>query len=278
MAYWLVSFGTIGMHYAYSTFYVQILDGLGGSRELASLVGSLGTGMMDGNGLLSGRIVQRFGSRRCALLGGCLTGFGWCISSQVNTTWHLLFSWSLLVGLGHSLALFGAVSMMNQWFSKRLALAHACANTGGAAAPFLCGLFVPTLFDATGWRGAFLVLGGVNSALLLVAGLLLTPPATSSPEAILAHAASQDSTKDTASQAKTLAPTAASSNVTVCQLLRSRRFQILCLAFHGFGMGACKFPQHNPVSCLCLIASLLSDLSSLSLAFKLVHQGCPSCT
>ena len=69
VAYILVSVGTIGMHYAYGAVYVQMLDALGGTREITALVGSLALFMMDGMGLLSGRIVQRFGSRRCALAG-----------------------------------------------------------------------------------------------------------------------------------------------------------------------------------------------------------------
>ena len=237
-AYWLVSFGTLGMHYAFGTVYVQILDGLGGTREIGALVGSLGTGMMDGNGLLSGRIVQRFGSRRCALAGGCLTALGWCLSSLVTQTWHLLFSWSILVGFGHSLALFGAVALMNEWFSKRLALAHACANTGGAAAPFLCGLFVPPLFDGVGWRRAFLVLGGINGTLLLLAGCLLTPPVAQEPPRPSQQQAQEEEGAPTAEATSATGATASRPQVGVCELLHSRRFQLLAAAYLGFGLGS----------------------------------------
>lgn len=53
-AYWLVSFGTIGLQYCYSVLYVEMLEALGGSREVTALVGSLCACVMDGCGLLSG--------------------------------------------------------------------------------------------------------------------------------------------------------------------------------------------------------------------------------
>ena len=172
--------------------------------------------------LCAGRVVQRFGSRRCCIVGGVLATAGWCLSTVATHDWHLLLAWSVLVGLGHSLSLFSAVSLMNLWFSKRLALAHALANTGGAASPFLMGFLAPRLFDAVGWKRAFFTFGSINGALLVCAGLLLTPPMA--PE----------ERRDTSGAPKQVPP----ATVTIRALLGHRRFQLLSLTMLFFGAGS----------------------------------------
>ena len=42
--------------------------------------------------------------------------------------------------------------VVNQWFDKRLALAHAVANTGAAFTPLLFGLGGHQLFSYLGYR------------------------------------------------------------------------------------------------------------------------------
>ena len=146
------------------------------STQVTALVGSLSIGLMDGGGIIAGAIVLRYGSRRCCLVAAVVTTLGWGLSALVAEPWQLLLTYSVLVGVGHSLALHSAIVCIGRWFSHKLALAHALPNTGGALSPLLMGMLAPRLFDATGWRGAFLVLGGINGAALLAAGCLLTPP------------------------------------------------------------------------------------------------------
>ena len=131
---------------------------------MTALVGSLSIGLMDGLGMVSGMLVLRYGSRCCCLVAAAVTALGWGLSALVAEPWQLLLTYSLLVGVGHSLALHSAVLCVGRWFSSKLALAHALPNTGGALSPLLMGTLAPRLFGAAGWRGAFLVLGGINGA------------------------------------------------------------------------------------------------------------------
>jgi MFS family permease len=109
----------------------------------------------------------------CCLVAAAVTTLGWGLSALVAEPWQLLLTYSVLVGVGHSLALHSAIVCIGRWFSSKLALAHALPNTGGALSPLLMGMLAPRLFDAAGWRGAFLVLGGINGAALLADGLRL---------------------------------------------------------------------------------------------------------
>ena len=132
--------------------------------QVTALVGSLSIGIMDGGSMFSGVIVLRYGSRCCCLVAAAVTALGWGLSALVTEPWQLLLTYSVLVGVGHSLALHSAVLCVGRWFSRKLALAHALPNTGGALSPLLMGMLAPRLFDAAGWRGAFLTLGGINGA------------------------------------------------------------------------------------------------------------------
>ena len=50
--------------------------------------------------------------------------------------------------------MFSAIVTTNQWFDKRLALAHALGSTGGAVPPFLSGLLTTPLANAATHRPA----------------------------------------------------------------------------------------------------------------------------
>jgi hypothetical protein len=95
----------------------------------AALIGSLCAGIMDGLGMLMGTVVLKLGYRRACLLGALMCLGGLAGSAFVTEWWHLLFSYSVCVGLGHSISLYSAILMTNDWGGKNLAFTHAIANT-----------------------------------------------------------------------------------------------------------------------------------------------------
>jgi hypothetical protein len=99
--YWLVCIGSLGIQYAIGSIYVVVLDTFDSTRGEAALVGALCAGLMDGLGALSGVVVQQIGSRTACLLGALLACIGLAASAAAKVWWHLLFTFSLLVGVGH---------------------------------------------------------------------------------------------------------------------------------------------------------------------------------
>jgi len=154
----------------------MLLGALGDHRGVTALVGSLCVGVEDGLGaIFSAWAILRFGPRRCVIVASVFSALGWGLSSLVNESWQLLFTYSVLIGIEHSLALFSAIMTTNQYFSRRLSLAHAIGSTGGTATPFLSGLLTPQLADAVGFRNALRVYAAVNCGVLLVTAPLLSP-------------------------------------------------------------------------------------------------------
>ena len=79
-AYWFIAAGTISMQYAFGIIYVELLDSMEGSATQTALVGSLCVALEEGCGAFVAVLSQRYGERRCALLGGLLVGVGFCTS------------------------------------------------------------------------------------------------------------------------------------------------------------------------------------------------------
>lgn len=182
--YWVISAGTISIQYAFGAIYVELLDQLDGSLPETALIGSLCVALEEGCGAFVGVLSQRFGERRCALAGSLLVGLGFFTSAAVGEVWQLLLTYSVLVGLGCSLALYSTVMCVNRWFDSGLAKAHAFAKTGASVGPLVLGGAAPALFGAVGWRGALLVLGGVDCVCLLLAASMLRSPPGPPPGAI----------------------------------------------------------------------------------------------
>ncbi|KAJ0064582.1 hypothetical protein NL108_010912, partial [Boleophthalmus pectinirostris] len=123
---------------------------------------------------ISSILVNRFGSRPIIMVGGCLAGSGLIAASFCNTVEQLYFFIGVIGGLGLAFNLNPALTMIGKYFYKRRPIANGIAMAGS---PVFLSTLAPLnswLYDAFGWRGSFLILGG----LLLnccVAGSLMRP-------------------------------------------------------------------------------------------------------
>ena len=77
--------------------------------------------------------------------------------------WHLHLTYGLLCGVGHSLALFCGVVLMNRWFKKWMSVASGVGNIGAGVGTVICGLFVPQLMESSGWRVTMRILALITA-------------------------------------------------------------------------------------------------------------------
>ena len=181
-AFGVICFGTIGTQYAFGLLYVELLadETLAGmTPELAALIGSASFAILLGFGAAVSPLARLIGLRRCCLVGAALSGAGQVASAAATRPVHLFLSFGLVVGAGHSLALFSCVVLMPRWFDSRLSRAFGVANTFSSLAPLLYGVLGPPVFRAIGWRSAMLWLAGLDAIILCASSTLLTPPASS---------------------------------------------------------------------------------------------------
>ncbi|XP_034027919.1 monocarboxylate transporter 1-like [Thalassophryne amazonica] len=174
----LGAFISIGFSYAFpksiTVFFRDIETIFDATPSQVSWISSIMLAVMYAGGPISSILVNRFGSRPIILVGGCLAGSGLIAASFCNTVEQLYFFIGVVGGMGLAFNLNPALTMIGKYFYKRRPIANGIAMAGS---PVFLSTLAPLnswLYDAFGWRGSFLILGG----LLLnccVAGSLMRP-------------------------------------------------------------------------------------------------------
>jgi sugar phosphate permease len=122
--------------------------------------------------VVAGSLSDRFGVRALFLIGMVLAGLPLVLGSAVPSYLWLLLP-MVLYGIGNGFALPPTTRAIVEWFpTRRRGLAMGVKQTGVALAGMICGLLVPTLGQAVGWRGTILVLGALTVASGIVSWLL----------------------------------------------------------------------------------------------------------
>ena len=128
-------------------------------------------------GVLMGRFSDRFGVMRPIMLGAiCLAG-GLALASFATGVWQFVLIHGLIIGLLGTSTTFGPlVADISHWFTRRRGLAVAICASGN----YLAGTFWPplmqSLFDAFGWRTAYLIAAALCLAVMIPLALVLRRP------------------------------------------------------------------------------------------------------
>jgi MFS family permease len=171
LAAFAVTFFGFGSAYTFSAFVEALQRDFGASRGSVSLVFSLAGFLYFGLGIVSGPLADRFGSRRLAVAGMILTGLGLAAASAARTLFEVYAAYGLGVGLGVGCAYVPAIGAVQRWFVRRRGFASGLAVSGIGVGTLLMPPLASLLIEMLGWRGAYLVLGGL--AAVMGAGLAI---------------------------------------------------------------------------------------------------------
>ena len=177
LAYAVCCMGTNGVSYCYGVIYVQFREDMTEPfAGAAALVGSLSLTTMLVFAPLTSVMIGRLGAARTCAIGAVLSGAGIATTAVATSMWHLLGTWSFVLGLGQSMAFVAPTILVTHWFDTRLARAQALAGAASGLATLILGPLLHSLFDSIGWRRALLWLAAVDTVMLGGASLVLTPP------------------------------------------------------------------------------------------------------
>ncbi|XP_037629261.1 monocarboxylate transporter 1-like [Sebastes umbrosus] len=172
------AFISIGFSYAFpksiTVFFKEIEVIFDATPSQVSWISSIMLAVMYAGGPLSSILVNKFGSRPIILVGGCLAGSGLISASFCNTVEQLYFFIGVVGGLGLAFNLNPALTMIGKYFYHRRPIANGIAMAGS---PVFLSTLAPLnswLYDEFGWRGSFLILGGLLFN-CCVAGSLMRP-------------------------------------------------------------------------------------------------------
>ncbi|WAC05001.1 MAG: MFS transporter [Methanoregula sp.] len=71
----------------------------------------------------TGRYIEKYGPRNITIIGGCLTGFGWLLSSFAGSVQWLYLFYGVIAGAGVGIAYGVPVAVAARWFPDRRGLA-----------------------------------------------------------------------------------------------------------------------------------------------------------
>ncbi|KAG8439727.1 hypothetical protein GDO86_005774 [Hymenochirus boettgeri] len=178
---WVVVFGafiSIGFSYAFpkaiTVFFKEIQEIFNTSYSEIAWISSIMLAVMYAGGPISSILVNKYGSRPVVLGGGLLCSVAMISASFCNSVLQLYLCIGVMGGFGLAFNLQPSLTIIGKYFFKKRPIANGLAMAGS---PVFLSTLAPLnqfLFNKLGWRGSFLVLGG----LLLnccVAGSLMRP-------------------------------------------------------------------------------------------------------
>jgi len=189
----------LGTVYSWSVFKGALTDPQGSYRAtdfaanvpFAVALATFSVGMV-----FAGKLVDKHGPRKVAMLGGILVGSGYMLSSLMDKTpWPLLtltLTYGILGGLGIGFAYNPPLPTAVRWFPQRKGLASGIVVMGFGLSPLATAPIATALIASYGLPDTALILGAVFLVVLVALGSLLTfPPADWQPPADVATKASK---------------------------------------------------------------------------------------
>ncbi|XP_051693786.2 monocarboxylate transporter 3 [Oryctolagus cuniculus] len=172
-----------GFPKAVSVFFRALMRDFGAGYSDTAWVSSIMLAMLYGTGPVSSILVTRFGCRPVMLVGGLLASAGMVLASFSTRLLELYLSAGVLTGLGLALNFQPSLIMLGLYFERRRPLANGLAAAGSPV--FLSALspLGQLLLERFGWRGGFLLLGGLLLHCCACGAVMRPPPGPGPPGA-----------------------------------------------------------------------------------------------
>jgi len=126
----------------------------------------------------TGKYIEKYGPRNITIIGGCLTGLGWLLSSFAGSVQWLYLFYGVIAGIGVGVTYGVPVAIAARWFPDRRGLAVGLTLLGFGFSAVLTANIAGYLIGATGVMSAFRIFGIAFIILIVVLALPLKFPAT----------------------------------------------------------------------------------------------------
>ena len=155
-------------------FSVRIREELGLSSGQTAFIVGAAWGIGDISSLVAGWLADRYGARRLILVGGVLCGLGFAAMGLAHSFLGVVAAYAVIASMGRGLGIFPTLmTVLNQWFDRRKALALATINTAVAAGAAAMLPALTLMADQIGWRQAAMGAGALVCVLTLPAAAII---------------------------------------------------------------------------------------------------------
>ncbi|XP_073345470.1 monocarboxylate transporter 4 [Pagrus major] len=154
-----------GFSYAFpkavSVFFKELIREFDVGYSDTAWISSILLAMLYGTGPLCSVLVNRFGCRPVMMVGGLFASLGMILASFATSITHIYLCTGVITGLGLALNFQPSLIMLNRYFSQKRPLANGLAAAGSPVALCCLSPLGQILQYQYGWRGGFLILGGM---------------------------------------------------------------------------------------------------------------------
>ncbi|XP_038592212.1 monocarboxylate transporter 4 [Micropterus salmoides] len=154
-----------GFSYAFpkavSVFFKELIREFDVGYSDTAWISSILLAMLYGTGPLCSVLVNRFGCRPVMMVGGLFASLGMILASFATSMIHIYLCTGVITGLGLALNFQPSLIMLNRYFSEKRPLANGLAAAGSPVALCCLSPLGQILQYQYGWRGGFLILGGL---------------------------------------------------------------------------------------------------------------------
>ncbi|XP_029009446.1 monocarboxylate transporter 2 [Betta splendens] len=171
---------TFGVVKSFGVFYIEIHQYFETTATATSWITSIAVATIHIVAPLGSALSARYGHRSVVVTGGLICSTGVITGAFARNLTELYLTVGFLNGLGYALTWTPTVTMVGLYFEKRRPLANALASAGECVLTFVLTPLFQLLINSFSWRGALLVLGGLQLN-LCVCGVLLRPLAGATP-------------------------------------------------------------------------------------------------
>ncbi|KAK3606747.1 hypothetical protein CHS0354_036545 [Potamilus streckersoni] len=150
----------LGVLHAFGVFFVEFLQSFGSTKAEAAWIGSLAYGLSMIFCPITSFLLNRFGYRLVMVTGGFICAMSVLISSFVQDLPMMLFTFSVLYGIGTSMATQPTMTIASDYFDKYLIFAVGVTVSGGSFGTLIISPVSQALIDSIGWRNTFRFFAG----------------------------------------------------------------------------------------------------------------------
>ncbi len=223
---WIVVVGALtiqlalGSLYAFSIFTSPLSESLGEPATSFQILGifAAAIAVFAVTVIFAGKIQDKKGPRVVATFGGLILGAGYMLSSLATENMALIYlTFGVIGGIGLGFGYVCPLAAGVKWFPDRRGLVSGIAVAGFGAGAFIFTQVGKTLISETGLENAFIFLGLIYMAMVLVGAQLLTnPPAGWSPKGYVPKVSSDSNHK---------------KEFTQREMIKTRSFMMLWIMF-----------------------------------------------
>ena len=179
---WRVVFGAVllqlclGAIYSWSLFNQPLIDKYGWIKDQVLLTYSLAIFVFAFTTMISGRLVDQFGPRRIAIIGGLLYGAGMMLASVVSSLWLMYVAYGVLAGIGVGFAYVCPLSTCVKWFPDKKGFITGITVGAFGAGSMVFKSIIVKLIHTVGVSQTFFYLGLIYMVLVIIGATMLSLP------------------------------------------------------------------------------------------------------